>query len=139
MPIQAIYSFLTYPKRSHPDDPLAQLPAPRTELSPFERTRAEPLPILPLGLALAAAPLLVAVLFGGASAARAAKRRAEAKRDAPTTRVKEALDEARAADVAGGEKAVAAAVERATHASIEAHTGVRAGRVLRGPGVRPQP
>ena len=30
MPVEAIYSFLTYPKRSHPDDPLA----PGTEIAP---------------------------------------------------------------------------------------------------------
>lgn len=112
------------------EDSLASLPAPRTELSPFTATRTQKIPLIPLVLALASPPLLMVILFGGLGAARAARRRAQDKRDAPTTRVKDALDEARAADASSSEKDVAAAVERAIHASLEAHTGVRARGVL---------
>jgi len=121
------------PSAAKADDPLAKLPAPRTELSSFTPARAKRVPVLPLALALASPPLLMVFVFGAGGAARAAKRRAAARRDAPTTRVKEALDAARAAEGAtdgATDKDVAGAVERAIYASLEAHTGVRARGVL---------
>lgn len=106
-------------------DALAALPAPRGALRPWTRPESTAVPLLPLLGVLLAPPLIVVFALGSLRAARATRRRLDERRAAPTTRVREALDEARAADVAADKTAVAAAVERAVHAAIEAASGVR--------------
>ncbi len=111
-------------------DSLAALPAPRAALRPWTRPESSSVPLLPLLGVLAAPPLLVMLALGSLRAARATRKRIEERRGAPTTRVREALDAAKAGDAAADVAAVAAAVERAVHAAIEAASGVRSRGLL---------
>lgn len=112
------------------EDGLAALPEPRGRMRKHVAIRSPAVPLGWLLAAVASPPLLVLAALGGLRLARGTRERLEARRDAPSTRVRDALDEARDADHRGDAQAVAAAVERATHAAIEAATGVRSRGLL---------
>jgi hypothetical protein len=81
-------------------------------------------------LLLAAPPLLVTALSAGTKAAKKAKaRRAEAS-GSPAALAHKALAEAAEAEKKGDTKALAAAIERAVHLSIEAASGLKSRGVL---------
>lgn len=113
-------------------DALATLPAPRGALRPWTPPESTSVPLMPLLGVLLAPPLIVVLALGSLRAARSTRRRLDERRGAPTTKVRHALDEARAADAAADKTAVAAAVERAVHAAIEAASGVRSRGLLLG-------
>jgi BatD DUF11 like domain len=113
-------------------DPFVALGAPRATLGAFIAPKG---PIWSEGWALwllvAAPPLAVALGFGGAGAiARLRSRRAEASA-APTALAHEALQAADEAEAKGDKTALAVAVERAIHLSIEGATGFKSRGALR--------
>jgi hypothetical protein len=113
------------------DDLLANLPKPRGKLSPYEHPDRAPIPTWGLGAAIACPPFLVGLGFVvSALGARAVRRRREA-RGGTGARIKEAFAAAKHAEKKGDVKELAAAIERAVHASIEEATGVKSRGLLR--------
>lgn len=111
-------------------EPFAAIGGPRKSLGAWSAPQAPLLEGPRLWALIAAAPLLVGLLFGGQRLARHLRERrarGEASASALTAR---ALREAREAEARGDARAVAAAVERAVHASVEAATGLRSRGVL---------
>lgn len=112
-------------------DPFTALGGPRMALGAFVAPRA---PLWGEGktlwLLLGAPPLLVGLSFVGAGAlGRRRARRAERK-ESPATLAAQALRDAEEAEAKGDQKALAAAVERAVHLSIEAATTLKSRGVL---------
>lgn len=112
------------------EDLLAKLPKGRSALTPFTPKKEQELPTWGLAGIIAAPPLLVVLGFGLGFVGGGLKRRREEARGSARTAVKDALDDATEAEKKGDVKAVAAGVERALHATVEARTGLASRGVL---------
>lgn len=111
-------------------DPFTAMPAARAALGPYTPPRPRLVDGGSLWLLIAAPPLLVGVVSMGADAARRARTRRAAIKDSPAALAEKALDDARRAGASGDGKALAAALERALHLSVEAATGLKSRGVL---------
>jgi hypothetical protein len=111
-------------------DPFVALPAPRAALGAWEAPRPPRLVGQTAWGLVAAPPLLVGLASLGAGALRRAKERRALSKDAPAALAQKALAEARRAEAKGDAKALAAALERAVHLSIEGATGLKSRGVM---------
>jgi hypothetical protein len=112
------------------DEPLSTLPLPRKELGAFhDEARTAPLAGSRFWSLVVAPPLGLALLAAADRARREIERRRREGAASPRTAAERALEQANAAI---SPRDVAAAVERATHASVEAAFSVKSRGLLLG-------
>ncbi len=108
------------------DDPLANLPPPRSELPPFERQQSQSISTALLAGALAVPPGLALLWMALARALASVRNRKGAPQSELRAKAREALSDAKKAEKGGAPRDVFAAVERAVGLWLEARSGVRA-------------